>query len=294
MDSYLANYQDQVRRMRASPYLNYPAHVHLETMAKCNAACVFCPYPTLDRQGERMPMELIEKVIDDLTAIPQQLPLQISPFKVNEPFLDVRLFDILKLINERLPQATITLTTNASAATEDNVLALADIKNLGYLWISFNDHRPAQYEAAMKLPYARTIDRLQMIHRLKTEGRLPTRIVLSRVGDGSPADREFAQWVVTTFPLFQPSLFPRGAWLGQVEGVPQRAPDVGCVRWFDISITATGVVAHCCMDGRAEFPIGDVSKQSVLEIYNNPEYRRLREATNSRLEVSPCNGCGFL
>src|SRR5258708_7756934 len=113
IDPQLAGYQASIERMRRSPYMDYPSHVHLETLAICNAACTFCPYPTLERQGTRMADELIAKVIADLAAIPRSLSFQLSPFKVNEPFLDVRLFDILAEVNERLPHAPLTLPTHA-------------------------------------------------------------------------------------------------------------------------------------------------------------------------------------
>jgi hypothetical protein len=48
------------------------------------------------------------------------------------------------------------------------------------------------------------------------------------------------------------------------------------------------------MDGKGLWPIGDVTQQSVLEIYNAPHYRRLREATQTRQQAEPCNRCTFL
>ena len=72
-------------------------------------------------------------------------------------------------------------------------------------------------------------------------------------------------------------------------------PDAPCHRWFDMSITATGVVSMCCMDGGAKYPKGDVNAQHVLEIYNQPWLRELRETLISRRQVrSPCNGCTYL
>jgi hypothetical protein len=44
-------YQQNVLQMRHSSAIDFPAHVHLETMAQCNAACNFCPYPSLERKG---------------------------------------------------------------------------------------------------------------------------------------------------------------------------------------------------------------------------------------------------
>jgi hypothetical protein len=48
------------------------------------------------------------------------------------------------------------------------------------------------------------------------------------------------------------------------------------------------------MDGQAQWPIGDVTRQHVLEIYNAPDYRRLREQIVSRRQVSPCDTCTFM
>ena len=73
----LAAYQNQVDAMRKSPYLDFPAHVHLETNALCNAACNFCPYPTLERKGTKMPDALIAKIIEDLRDIPHDAAFSI-------------------------------------------------------------------------------------------------------------------------------------------------------------------------------------------------------------------------
>lgn len=289
-------YQLELEYMRQkSPYMEYPSHVHLEMMAKCNAACVFCPYPVLDRQGTKMPDELIDKVLTELEEIPKHISFQLSPFKVSEPFLDVRLFDVLRRINERLPNAKITLTSNATPITQGKLDELRKIQHIEYLWISFNHHEKEGYEATMKLPYERTIERLKLIHRYKQEGRMYFPIVLSRVGDGSADDQAFIRFVQSEFPAFSFSIFPRGDWLGQSGATTNfPVPNMGCKRWFELSITATGEVAHCCMDGQAKWPIGNVRDHTVLEIYNSPHYRRLREDTMTRMSEEPCNKCSFM
>src|SRR6266568_9089325 len=47
--------QVELAKIRRSPYLDYPQEVHIETFAYCNAKCTFCPYPTMERQGDKMP-----------------------------------------------------------------------------------------------------------------------------------------------------------------------------------------------------------------------------------------------
>lgn len=291
---HLINYQANITRLKSTPYLHYPNHVHIETMAVCNATCTFCPYRVMERKGTRMSDALLQKIITELGEIPQGLPLQISPFKVNEPFLDERLFDILHEINSRVPNGAITLTSNASVIDETILTRLAVVQRLSYLWISLNEYREAEYKQIMGLPFARTLESLQLIHRAKSEGRLPCRVVLSRVGDGSSDDREFCNWVTANFPLFEISIFPRGGWLGQAGMKQEAVLPVGCARWFELSITASGKVAHCCMDGTCAWPIGDVNTQHLLEVYNAPHYRHLREHCMTRQQAEPCSQCGFL
>lgn len=286
-------YQIQLLELRQSDYLNYPAHVAFETYAQCNAACTFCPYPDLDRQGEKMPLSLIEKIIADLKEIPPHIGFQLSPFGVNEPFLDDRLFDILDLITAQLPNASITLTTNASPLTLAKLKRLASY-SLGYLWISVVDHRQAVYEEKMKLPFSRTMDRLKMIHAAKAEGWFKSHVVLSRLMDHTPADEEYIAWLWQEFPLFQPCLWPYANWLGQNDVIPSSdIANIGCTHWFEFRITSSGQVAHCCMDAQARYPWGNVNTHSILEIYNRPNFRRLRERTLSRLNVHPCRNCNL-
>ena len=64
-------------------YLDQPKEVSLETWAQCNAACTFCPYPTMDRIGDKMPDELIDRLVGEMSEF--KYPFYFSPFKVNEP-----------------------------------------------------------------------------------------------------------------------------------------------------------------------------------------------------------------
>lgn len=288
-------YQTSFLNAKRTSSIDFPSHIHIETQAVCNAACNFCPYPDLERKGEVMPTALFEKVINDLCAIPKLHRFQLSPFKVNEPLMEPRLYQFLELTQSKLPNAVITLTTNASLLNASHISNLSK-QNLGYLWVSFNDHRKVEYQETMRLPFQRTYENLQLLHSEKSAGRFNPRVVLSRVGDGTSADTDFAQWVRHEFPHFESSIFPRGDWMGQVKS--HQLNDIGlscgCSRWFELSITATGEVALCCMDGQAKHIIGDIKVQSVLEVYNSPEYRGLRTQVVNRQDVNFCKSCTFL
>lgn len=278
-------------------YLEWPAFVHLETMAQCNAACVFCPYPSMERQGERMPDALIEKVINDLTDIPRDVPFQLAPYKVSEPFLEPRLFDVLATINDRLPNAYISIITNGTPLTERKIDQLREVRNLMYLTVSMNSDNAEEYEALMKLPFERTLRRLDALHQKKLKGDVAFPVKLTRVSENAVIDTRFVKWVRERYPAFQPMITNRNDWIGQVaiQTAHDQVPDAPCHRWFDMSITASGKVAMCCMDGEVKYPKGDVNTAHVLEIYNQPHLRRMREALASRRQAGgPCDRCTYL
>jgi hypothetical protein len=285
--------QLDVEMLRHSVFMDFPKTLTIETFAKCNAACTFCPYPTLDRQGTLMPDDLFDKILADLAAIPAEIPFSIAPFKVNEPFLDKRMFDLCRRINERLPNASIQIFSNGSTLTTANLKKLAEIQRLEFLWISLNHHDKAAYEALMGLRFDQTLARMQDVWRAKDEGWLKPPVKVSRVADGSADDAAFEAFVTSRFPGFQPMLVGREDWVGQVEVTRHRSPKPqGCTRWYELSIMATGEVALCCMDGKGEHVVGDVRTQSVLEIYNSPAYRALRETARTRLAApDPCRDC---
>ena len=286
--------QVALTRMRQSAYMTYPSEVTIETQAICNAMCSFCPYPTMDRKGDKMPDTLIDKIIDDLKAIPANLPFTISPFKVSDPFLDKRIFAICDKINSKLPNASLRLFTNGSPLTEKIVEKIAAIRNVTHLWVSLNISEEKAYEALMQLPFNKTIEKLDMLHK-RVEAGYPHPVTVSRVADGSIADDAFRKFVARRYPLFKCFMIGQGNWAGQVNmKMQKRAPPIGCVRWYELSIMASGKVALCCMDGEGKHVIGDVSRQSALDIYNSPGYRKLRQYTFSRLAAAlPCDTCVY-
>lgn len=277
-------------------YVDYPNFVHIETLSVCNAACCFCPYTTLTRKGHCMPDAVIEKIIDDLAAIPKHVKFQIAPYKVSDPFLEPRLFDIIAQVRDRLPNAGISLITNGTALTEKKIEQLSNFSNISNLTISLNDVDPVRYEQIMALPLDRTLARMDILHARTQISPLSFPIRVTRV-DGEAAENDsFMHFVSERFPLFQSIIVSRNDWIGEVitPGSLHEIPDAPCPRWFDFSITSTGEVAMCCMDGEGHYSLGNVQEQNILEIYNQPWLRNLRENLISRRLVQPpCSLCTY-
>lgn len=265
-------------------YQEQPNEVSLETLAQCNAACTFCPYPTLERIGTRMPDALIDRLIDEMAE--WEHPFYFSPFKVNEPLLDKRLIPICRKFNEKVPKGHLRIFTNGSPLTEAKAAEIATLERVVHLWVSLNSHDPEEYRRLMGLDFERTAANLDRLHA----SDFPHMVVLSCVGHPNEA---FRRYCFDRWPKFQSFAIGKSAWIDYTD--PQRTdvPPVPCSRWWELSITATGKVSLCCMDSAARYSIGDVNTQTLLEVYNSPGYRALRDKASRHYAADPCNRCSY-
>lgn len=283
---------DNTFRQRAEEYLDQPFEVSLETLSLCNAACEFCPYPTVSRRGTRMPDELIDRLVDEMATF--ERPFFLAPFKLNEPLLDKRLIPLCERVNRDVPNATLKLFTNGSALAPDKVEGAARLRNVAYLWVSLNAHEPDEYERVMRMSFERTAKRLDGLHA----SGFSHPVILSAVARGEPHDEAFRFYCFQRWPKFTALVIKRDAWLGYTEAGTDIVPDAPCSRWLELSVMATGKVAHCCMDSGEDprWTIGDLTRQTMREVYNAPLWRERRERLLSRKQLddrSPCAGCTY-
>lgn len=275
-------------------YLDWPHEISIETYSKCNASCTFCPYTTLDRIGTKLSDETLDRIIEELKDHPH--PFILSPFKVNEPFLDKRLVPFLRKVNAELPKAVLRIFTNGSALTPRHIEEVADLKRVMHLWVSLNEHRPVEYKALMGLDFERTAGNLDALHAAVAAGAFAHEVVVSKVaaeGLRDPIQEEFWNYVQERWPRFTVHLIKPDGWLGDIPLGSPDIPDAPCSRWFELSIMADGKVSLCCMDGQGQFTIGDVHEQSLFEIYNGKAWRMNRLRMWSRKNVHPCATCSY-
>lgn len=291
--------------LHAIRYARQPHEVSIETLALCNAACTFCPYPTLERQGARLDLNVINDLIHQMSTWTE--PFFICPFKVNEPLLDNRLQEICEEILACCPRATLRLFTNGQPLTDRHLdwIAALPAGRVEHLWISLNSTDATEYGQLMKCSYSIVYEHLHRLHARLVRGAFPHPVVVSRVLQGNPTartpneavasdqDMGFHRSVAAHWPRFQSILIKRDAWLGYVTPSDPRIPDTPCGRWFELSITAEGKVVQCCMDGKGEYVYGDITRQSLLEVYNSADYLRFRESATRKRVKGPCAGCSY-
>lgn len=290
---------DAFKKTMNSQYLRQPREVSIETLALCNAACSFCPYPTLERQRSKLSDTDLLHLIAQMKSWRE--PFTISPFKVNEPFLDSRLLTFCRWINEDLPLASLRIFTNGSRFTNDNSTEVLALKNLTHMWISLNETDETRYKALMGLNLNHVASKIDIFFTAWLRA-IRHRVIVSRVcevdaGTEIVRRREFEHYVWNRWPGFVPFHIKRDAWIDYTQANTSVVPTRPCARWEELSITATGDAALCCMDGTArygkEIKLGNIRTHSLQEIYNHPWLLAKRLGSVGRKDSEPCNRCTY-
>jgi sulfatase maturation enzyme AslB (radical SAM superfamily) len=295
-DPYTLNYL----RGRAM-FMEYPMNIQLETVGRCNANCTFCPHEQLDRKYEEMSDALFAKIIDEAATIPRDNPLNFYLNVINEPFMDKKIFERIQMINEKVPHATIGFYTNLNVLPRDFFAKMRKAQRITSFNVSFNAANREEYEASMRIDFDRTVANLRGFLAANREHKMvPAPICLSRIATLDERDQRFIPECDALFEGFQsgvdyaPTVKRRANWLGEVSSdqtsVPLRSP---CMQWLNISVFCDGTVPHCCMDATGKYGFGNVNEHSLLEIYNSPKFRVMREAVLGRGAIHPCNTCAL-
>ncbi len=235
-------------------------HVEIETINRCNGVCDFCPVSVKHDIREKKVMEeaLFKRIIDQLAQI--SYSGRLATFSNNEPFLDKRIIDFNKYAREKLPRAKMHLFTNGTLLSLDKFIEI--VKYLDELIID-------NYDQDLKLgKNSETIKKYCEEHPTLKEKvtivlRRPHEILTSRGGDAPNR---------VNMPSY---------------------PDASCVLPFkQLIIRPDGKVSLCCNDPYGRSTLGDLTKQTLMEVWEGKEFREIRrKLLIGRKEVEHCCHC---
>ena len=281
-------------------FIEYPAGIHIETTGRCQARCETWPHDRSPRKHMDMSDELFEKILTDLAEIPSDRHVVVTPGKLGEPMLDRYIARRITRISEAVPQAKIRLHTNLNFLPPHRLAELQQGPMLDNLWVSLMSLDPKKYKKITGMRLSRTVNNIHRLIEANKEKPFIKDLMIGRLANMTDDD---TTWEDKCYKTFGPNMAPKqltyGNWVDEIKSPCEVIREdfflkLPCIHWFDVSICCDGKVSLCCMDGLCEYPIGDITQNSVLEIYNNPEFRQLREKLSTREMAKPCHRCTFL
>jgi radical SAM protein with 4Fe4S-binding SPASM domain len=234
--------------------------VEIETINRCNNHCSFCPvHNGADpRELSKMTDDTFNKIICELSEM--SFTGHIALFSNNEPLLDKKLLQRAKYAATKLPYAFHYLYTNGTLLDEAKFLGL--MESLDLLIID-------NYQDEL-LPGVQTI--YKKYHE----------------------DPRYKDRVIIQMRRTDEILTNRGGQAGNRQSV--RGLKSSCIMPFtQMVIRPDGKVSLCCNDALGKYTMGDVTTQSLKDIWFNQKYERVRNALKSgRSGLALCGDCDVL
>jgi radical SAM protein with 4Fe4S-binding SPASM domain len=269
-----------------------PVEYIVETTAKCNLYCPMCPRETHKQPKADMADEIFERLVAGAARTGEHMML----IGLGEPFMDRKIFDRIEYC-ERHGISTL-LSTNGTfldEATSARLLATP----LAHITLSFDGASKETFEYYRKgARFEKVRDNFVRFARMKRErgARLKVVVQMVRMPGNTHEVEEFRRFWSAVPGVDQVRVKEDETNLVQPEGHRTGASARPChYLWRGaMYVKQDGNVYPCCqsymLDGA---PVGHLSEQSLPEIFNSDEMRRLRRlhAEGRAAEVDMCARC---
>ncbi len=293
--------------------LETPYNVKVEVSSLCNAKCVYCAHSKPDHGGVwqgNMTMELFEKVIHDLKDFPEK-PKQMETFMFGEPLCNPLLPQMIMRAKEESVVDRITFTTNGLLLTPEKTDALMDTEGVDIIRISLQGlSAEAYYDICrVKIDFKRFLENLRYLYEHKGNCQIRMKIpdiVIRREPDGEKkfqdmfgkiADSIFIEHILPLYgdmdyEAIDPSIY-NNVMSGR-ENVETSHIHKVCHRpFFRVRVAANGLVTSCCCDTPHDIVYGDVTRDSLYNIWNGENHRNflIMQLKGNRFKHPSCKEC---
>jgi radical SAM protein with 4Fe4S-binding SPASM domain len=270
--------------MDTFPYCPFPESLMVQTTSRCNAACVFCPYPAVTHEidhGE-MSFSLFVKLMRECSRYPSLKSINL--FLMNEPLMDQRIVQRIDFAKEQNPQAAICIWTNGCNLDERLGRQLIS-SGLDAIGISIHAMWPETYrELTGRRDFARILERVTRFVDERNLRRPRLRVEIRLVGVRELLSPEEADDAITYWQAHNvdnvDSLLGHVNRAGNLPGTYQilRQRICGCsdqMAYRMAAIVYTGDVVLCCMDWRQEQVLGNIHRERLASIWRSPRRRQV-------------------
>lgn len=297
-------YDPEARKSR----LSGPRIIQIQTIDQCNGSCPACPYSSTQRHGSPnlMDQNIYLSLLKDLkragTARTLTLMLQ------NEPLLDVNLAELVRQAREVLGDGVFIRTvSNGTRLFRSRIDELFQA-GIDDVEVSIDAFRKETYAIIRPgLDFARVLENTHALIDYRKENAVTVRFLKQRVNVSEQA--EFLRyWERHGAKVHFIGMSNRA---GSVKGFDQMhvhegmtwhskirklfARHVPCVfgPFVWLSVLWDGRVILCCQDWQGKVVLGDLSSQSLLDVWNADLTNRYRDLLwHGRFEESSlCRGC---
>ena len=263
------------KRVTRRPVPDFPRTLQIQTVTGCQADCIFCPFgETYDFQPKgRMDPKLFERIIAEAK---EHGVHRISPYLMNEPFIDKDLFKKIAYIHGQIPDSKVVVTTNGGLLTKARVDEMLDLgEALHALYVSFQGVEKEGYEKSMRgaMHFEHTMENINyLIEQQRVRGTDWPKVWITMVStDIIDAKKAVEYWKKRGVRSKYTALENRGGNIADAESFSHGPMEYfsSCTRLFKQGyINFNGDMVLCCTDYSRKQVLGNIAGSSIYEVWN--------------------------
>ncbi|MEW6367396.1 MAG: radical SAM/SPASM domain-containing protein [Acidobacteriota bacterium] len=278
-----------------------PIRMWIEPTNRCNLRCRVCPQSTprqaASAQG-MMDFDLYKKIIDEASLYLHDLNL----FHTGESLLHRDIFKMIRYAKQK--GLTTRLHTNGALLTTPFSEQIID-SGLDLLSFSFDGYDKETYESMrVRGNFDKTLGNIRRFLEIKKQrqSRLPYTIFeVMNIFQGARNGRAEFEGRFKGLPLDRFVVKEAHNWAGTYEvggesGVVKQVFTCCTFPWYALVVFWDGRVDPCPQDFFGDIFLGDLTKQTIAEVWNGEPMLRLRRRMVAKNVdgIVPCETCDML
>ena len=276
--------------------------VALEPLNVCNIECTMCPYPDMEREKTLMPMDLYKKIIDGVVAF-GYTRLNLSHY--NEPFLDKNLFERVRYAKTK--GMIVGFFSNGTVMTPEKAENTLDA-DVDWINLSVDGGTKESFEKIrVGASFEETCNNISHLIKLRKERNSNKPVI--NIHSTIVSKENLVSSKQLTELLNGADTYTMG--LADSRGGQDNYNFMKhftlsnrnktrlypcAIPWTALTVMSIGKVCLCCRDHDGEVILGDLNKQTIVEVLDSEEMRGIRDLhlRGEGDKIDLCKNCDSL
>lgn len=263
--------------------LETPYAIDIDPSNLCNFKCKFCATHSSEKgdliKKQNMSFELFKKIIDDLAMFPQKLKM-LRITGNGEPLINKELPQMIAYAKNKNIAEYIEIFTNGSLLSEKMNRDLVS-SGLDRIRISIEalDEEGYKNIAGVKIDFEKFLTNIKDLYDNKKQCEIYIKIVDLAVKTeeekekyynlfGDKCDKISIDNIIPFWPDFDNMDIGQTQFNKGVHGQEVQNVKICPYIFYSLLINTDGRVTACCADWEHKLILGDISKESLLEVWN--------------------------
>ncbi len=276
--------------------IDFPIFLNIEPTNDCNLSCTMCPRTLSDKKVGYMDFNLFKKIIDECAEHKKVLVLNL--LKDGEPLLHPELSQMVKYVREKNAAEIVHFNTNATLLTPEKSETLIDCE-VDDITLSID----AYYQETFKKikgggSLKKIVSNVKYLKELRDKRKKKKPFLRAKFIEMPETKDEIEKCIefwkdrVDEVQIQKVHNYGGGVSYGSVN---QNNRYPCSFLWQALAINWDGTVNLCCADYTQSDILGDVTKESIYDIFNGEKLSYYRKAMlESRYEeIVSCKNCNI-